>query len=80
MNQDVSKSEIRSHRILTEDELAKKGQRRVMTIARDIQCQVEDALGKIEDERTRLYVTYLVNEGTLHRHMKKWSASVLSGR
>lgn len=73
---DILKSEIRSHHILTADELARRGQQQAQAIRAGLQKQVAEAMEEIGDERTRKAVRYLTGEGTLPQYTKRWSESV----
>lgn len=74
--QDIAKSEITSHHILTDEELAQKGQERVRAIISNLQRQVDETIEKIDDQETRDAVRFLTNEGPLQQYVTCWNESI----
>lgn len=73
---DIAKSEITSHHILTDEELAQKGQERVRVIVSNLQRQVDETIEKIDDQETRDAVRFLTNEGPLQQYVTGWNESI----
>lgn len=74
--QDIAKSEITSHHILTDKELEQKGQERVRVIISSLQRQVDETIEKIDDQETREAVRFLTNEGPLQQYVPNWNESI----